>query len=93
MIGSNEENEEEVKRKESVEYPETPRQIGNVKWFDDQKKYGYIRRKNGDDVFVHASSINRDPPTLNEHERVEFSVGPGEKGPEALDVTIVTEIS
>lgn len=75
----------------SNDYSEEPRETGYVKWFDDQKKYGFIWRENDSDVFVHFSSINREPQTLNEHDRVEFAVVPGEKGPEARDVTVLTE--
>ena len=84
-------DEEAANRTYDVEDSEAPRQTGNVKWFDDQKKYGFIRREEGSDVFVHFSSINRDPPTLNEYERVEFTVVPGEKGPEARDVVVLAE--
>lgn len=73
------------------DYSEEPRETGYMKWFDDQKKYGFIWRENDSDVFVHFSSISRDPQTLNEHDRVEFAVVPGEKGPEARDVTVLTE--
>jgi CspA family cold shock protein len=73
------------------DYSDEPRQTGYVKWFDDQKKYGFISRENDSDVFVHFSNINRDPQTLNEYERVEFTVIPGEKGPEAHDVIVLVE--
>lgn len=73
----------------SDEFASEPRQVGHVKWFDDQKQYGFISREQGSDVFVHASNIRRDPPTLNEHERVEFTVVPGEKGPQAWDVVVL----
>lgn len=74
------------------DYSDEPRQTGYVKWFDDQKKYGFIRRDNDSDVFVHSSSIKREPPTLKEYERVEFTVVPGKKGPEARDVVVLAEI-
>lgn len=82
---------EEMKSMLNDDYSEEPRQTGYVKWFDDQKKYGFISRENDSDVFVHFSNINRDPQTLNEYERVEFTVVPGEKGPEAHDVIVLVE--
>ena len=82
-------NDEELESTLNDDYSEEPRQTGHVKWFDNQKKYGFIRRENGSDLFVHFSSIKRDPPTLNENERVEFTVMPGEKGPEARDVVVL----
>ncbi|MCA9973165.1 MAG: cold shock domain-containing protein [Anaerolineales bacterium] len=70
-----------------------PRQTGYVKWFDNRKGYGFIRREAGDDVFVHFSSINRERQTLNEHDRVEFTAVPAEKGPEARNVVVLAEAS
>ena len=75
----------------SDDYTDEPRQTGHVKWFDEQKGYGFIRRENGSDLFVHFSSINREPPTLKENDRVEFTAVSGEKGPEARAVTVLTE--
>jgi CspA family cold shock protein len=64
---------------------------GTVKWFNAEKGYGFIARDDdGDDVFVHYSSI--DMPgyrTLEEGQRVEFDVGPGQKGEEAQNVRVV----
>ena len=68
-----------------------PREIGHVKWFNSQKGYGFIKRENGSDLFVHFTSINKEPKTLNEHDRVEFTVTPGKKGPEARDVVVLTK--
>jgi len=70
--------------------PDSPREIGYVKWFDHRKKYGFIRREDGSDVFVHFSEINGDQQVLNEHERVELTVVPGKKGPEAHNVVVLT---
>lgn len=75
----------------SMDEPEEPREEGHVKWFNDVRNYGFIKREDGSDLFVHASSINRDPPTLNENDKVEFTVAPGEKGPEARDVIVLLE--
>lgn len=86
-----EQTDDEGLREAQIEevYSTPPRETGYVKWFNDLKKYGFIRREDGSDVFVHATSINHDPPRLKEHDRVEFTVIPGEKGPAARDVVIL----
>jgi CspA family cold shock protein len=61
---------------------------GTVKWFDSTKGYGFIKRENGNDVFVHFKSINGDGyKTLNEGDEVEFEVQEASKGPQAVNVT------
>lgn len=63
------------------------RETGTVKWFNDQKGYGFLARDSGGDVFVHYSAIvGQGFRTLNEGERVEFRVESGRKGPAAVDV-------
>ncbi len=63
------------------------REIGTVKWFNDQKGYGFIAREDGDDVFVHFSAIEGSGfRSLMEGDRVEFSVEQGDKGPAAAHV-------
>jgi len=64
------------------------RETGTVKWFNDQKGFGFIARSNGEkDVFVHHSAIlGQGYKTLREGERVEFEVTEGQKGPAAADV-------
>jgi CspA family cold shock protein len=63
------------------------REIGTVKWFNDQKGYGFIAREDGDDVFVHFSAIEGTGfRSLMEGDRVEFTVEQGEKGPAAAHV-------
>ena len=63
---------------------------GTVKWFNDQKGFGFIATDSGDDVFVHYSAINGfGRKTLCEGQRVEFSVEAGPKGPAAANVTAV----
>jgi len=65
---------------------------GTVKWFNDDKGFGFIEREGGEDVFVHFSSIRGDGfKTLSEGAKVEFVLGQGQKGPQALDVSPVTE--
>lgn len=64
---------------------------GTVKWFNDEKGYGFIAPDDGSkDVFVHFSAIAGEGfRTLNEGSRVEFEVRQGNKGPEAADVVAV----
>lgn len=64
--------------------------IGTVKFFNAQKGYGFISREGGADVFVHFSNIEaKGYRTLEEGQAVEFEVGPGRKGDEALNVRVV----
>jgi len=64
------------------------RTTGTVKWFNASKGYGFIARDGGEDVFVHHSAIQSEGyRTLEEGERVEFEVEPGDKGPKATNVT------
>ena len=58
---------------------------GTVKWFNDQKGYGFITPDDGSkDCFVHHSSINGEGfKTLQEGDKVEFEITQGEKGPQA----------
>jgi cold shock protein len=63
---------------------------GVVKWFSDQKGYGFIEQENGPDVFVHHSGINASGfKTLKEGDRVTFDIEQGKKGPAAVNVTVV----
>lgn len=65
-------------------------ETGSVKWFNDEKGFGFIARENGDDVFVHFSAINSDGRrTLIEGQQVSFEVVNGQKGPQAGNVSIV----
>ena len=61
---------------------------GTVKWFNDQKGYGFISPEEGDkDLFVHMSSIQMEGfKTLKDGQEVEYEVGEGEKGPVATNV-------
>jgi len=60
---------------------------GNVKWFDNEKGYGFIEREGGDDVFVHFSAIQGDGfKSLEEGQAVEFEIVEGERGPQADNV-------
>ncbi len=65
------------------------REVGTVKWFNATKGFGFIERENGKDVFVHYSAINSTGyRTLEEGQRVEFTVVEGQKGPQAQDVVL-----
>lgn len=66
------------------------REIGVVKWFNASKGYGFIQREGGEDVFVHFRAIRGDGyRSLNEGQRVEFTVKRGPKGLQAEDVVAV----
>ena len=61
---------------------------GIVKWFSDQKGYGFIEQDNGDDIFVHHSEIiGSGFKSLSEGDRVTFDIGEGRKGPAAQSVS------
>ncbi|MCE9622186.1 MAG: cold-shock protein [Actinomycetia bacterium] len=64
--------------------------MGTVKFFNAQKGYGFIAREGGEDVFVHFSNIEGSGyRSLEEGQTVEFEVGQGRKGDEALKVRAV----
>lgn len=63
---------------------------GTVKWFNDEKGFGFIEQAGGKDVFVHHSAINGSGrKTLYEGQRVTMEVTQGQKGPQAENVTPV----
>lgn len=64
------------------------RVIGTVKWFNAAKGYGFIERADGPDVFVHFTAIQSDGfRSLEEGQKVEFSIEQGPKGLQAANVT------
>jgi len=61
---------------------------GKIKWFNDNKGYGFISQEGGPDVFVHFSAIEMDGfKTLKEGQEVEFEMTNGDKGLQAIKVT------
>ena len=63
---------------------------GIVKWFNASKGYGFIEQEDGPDVFVHFSGINSSGfRELNDGDRVTFDVEQGQKGPAAVNVSVV----
>lgn len=62
---------------------------GIVKWFNNEKGFGFISVEGGDDVFVHFSAIQRDGfKSLEEGQAVNFEIVEGARGPQAANVTI-----
>jgi cold shock protein len=60
---------------------------GTVKWFSNEKGFGFIEREGGDDVFVHHSAVNMDGyRSLTEGQKVEFEIVQGDKGLQAANV-------
>ena len=65
-------------------------ETGVVKWFNEEKGFGFIARENGDDVFVHFTAINMDGRrSLFEGQNVSFEVVTAQKGPQAENVTVL----
>jgi len=63
---------------------------GKVKWFSNQKGYGFITAEGGKDVFVHYSAVKGDGyKTLQEGQDVEFEITQGPKGEQATNVTLI----
>ena len=66
---------------------------GTVKWFNNQKGYGFITAEDGKDVFVHFSGLNMEGfKTLEEGASVEFDITDGAKGPQAVNVEVVLSL-
>ncbi len=60
---------------------------GTVKWFNETKGFGFIEQPSGPDVFAHFSNISSSGfKTLNEGQKVEFTIGKGQKGPTAENI-------
>lgn len=66
------------------------REKGTVKWFNNSKGFGFIQRDSGEDVFVHFKAISGTGyKSLEEGQRVEFSVTKGQKGMQAEEVLVI----
>ncbi|OGU62928.1 MAG: cold shock domain protein CspD [Ignavibacteria bacterium RBG_13_36_8] len=66
------------------------RKQGTVKWFNSSKGYGFIQQQDGEDVFVHFQSIVGDGyRSLEESDKVEFTVAQGPKGLQAAEVKVI----
>lgn len=66
------------------------RKTGSVKWFNSTKGFGFIQQESGDDVFVHFKAIVGDGyKSLEENDKVEYSVTDGAKGLQASDVRVI----
>ena len=64
--------------------------VGTVKWFNEDKGFGFIEQESGPDVFAHFRSIVGDGfKTLKEGQKVEFTIGQGQKGPQAENIQVV----
>lgn len=64
--------------------------VGNVKWFNESKGFGFIERENEEDVFVHFSAIQGDGyKSLNEGQKVEFEIVKSQKGVQASNVRVI----
>ncbi len=67
---------------------------GRVKWFNNEKGYGFIEYKENEDIFVHYSAISQDGyKTLSEGQFVEFNLVETPKGYQALDVVVIKEVT
>ncbi|UTP71686.1 cold-shock protein [Alteromonas sp. LMIT006] len=63
---------------------------GIVKWFNESKGFGFIQQENGPDVFAHFRAIKGEGfRTLNEGQKVQFTIGQGQKGPQAENIEVI----
>lgn len=85
----------QAERREEVDYPmpdtiqidpQTGKYIGRMKWYNNQKGYGFIMRGGGEEIFFHKSNTAEDPGRIQEGQWVLYDVEETRKGPEATDV-------
>ena len=77
-------------RRRSAALNESEPMQGTVKFFNNEKGFGFISREGGEDVFVHHSNIvGEGYKSLDEGQQVEFDIGQGRKGDEAQNVRVV----
>lgn len=62
---------------------------GRVKWFDAERGFGFLATDEGEEVFLHASALPADTPTVRQGAKVEFGVADGRKGKQALAVRLL----
>lgn len=76
-------------RVESSE-PESGEQVGAIKWYEPRKRYGFITRRSGDDIFFHRNAIAEGKEEdFTEGAKVTFRITESDKGPEAADVVLL----
>lgn len=81
------ERPKEVTGPETIQIdPETGKYIGQLKWFNHKKGYGFVVRGAGEEIFFHGSNSKVDPATLSEGQWILYDVEETNKGPEATDV-------
>jgi CspA family cold shock protein len=73
-----------VLRSQSAQHSPKGRQRGRVKFFNDSKGFGFIKPESGNDIFVHITEVQGG--VLAENDSVSFEIGPGRKGPQAINV-------
>ena len=84
----------EKEKQEMEQEMEQGKVTGTVKWFSNQKGYGFITQTDGKDVFCHFSGIvSEGYKSLNEGDSVEFEITQGAKGEQAVNVSIINPVA